>query len=1086
LVLVLVVLISLIGLAAGNAAPANPEVARVAAQGHIDAVALDFPADFAGARVAGAPTLGFDLDGNPSAFIFDVAKNGRTVGYVTVGADDNGPLVIESSAATSPVEKRLMFYKASGKSEAELAADLARGMSALYYLGGIEYYMAVPDDQKAALGSEFVNLANFSAVKKEALLRAHNDIKASLSEPQKKARFSQVWQAAAAGPASRQEAPAANLKAGTIQVIWPSAPNQYMIRGSRVAYNITWSASGVANVRIDLYKSPFTFTTLAASVPAGQGSFPYRPSSTIVPGPDYKIKITDTANAGVYDYSDNYFYISGSKIVPGCVGGSAGYAYTWYRGCVITAETMSVNYVGAHGFPDLYYPVTTAPWNGPGGVSYPTIARGLADRIGNAIGVPQSGGTVGDYGVDLIPEVNGVRAAINGLGYGLWNTLYAFNPSAETYRGVVDKNRPGQMGFYGGQTTYNNHATLFMGYAFYANLAALNQRTIYVYNTWDLNRHDVVYENQHGTGNILDYHETNPPMMVVKYPSAAGITLAHGQAVTVKWGSWASQTGHTNVRIELIKDGIPYDTVALSTPNDGSFLWYPKYTLPTSSYYRIRVRSATDSSVTDDSNNHFTISGSVPPPAPTNVAASDGSYYDRVLVAWNASPLATGYKVFRNTANNSAGATQIATPAGSPYSDFTATPGLTYFYWVKAVVPGYGDSGFSIGNSGYRHISPPQPPTNVFATDGTKGHRVDVSWSAPSNATSYKIFRSTTNNTATAKHIVSSFYTSYSDYTVTPTVVCYYWIKATNAGGDSAFSNGDSGYWNPAPQPPTNVRASDGTAAGRVYVTWTAPLYATGYKIFRNTANNSAGAVRIGTTIAGSYSDYTAVANVTYYYWIKATNASGESGFSNGDRGYRIPPPPAPTNVRASDGTYGDRVLISWTAVSGAIGYKVYRNATNTTVGAVMIGTATASPYSDLYAAQGAMYYYWVKAVNLGGDSGFSTSDRGMRGTGITSLAVNGIAWPGLILPARDVDIYQFTATVAGTYTIETWAGTLTDNYMYLYGPNSQTTLIATDDNSGTGNMAKITRSLSPGVYYVKIRAASTTATGTYTIRVTK
>jgi tyrosinase len=57
---------------------------------------------------------------------------------------------------------------------------------------------------------------------------------------------------------------------------------------------------------------------------------------------------------------------------------------------------------------------------------------------------------------------------------------------------------------------------------------------------------------------------------------------------------------------------------------------------------------------------------------------------------------------------------------------------------------------------------------------------------------------------------------------------------------------------------------------------------------------------------------------------------------------------------------------------------------------------------------------------------------------------------------------------------------------MYLYGPNSQTTLIEEDDDDGVGNAAKIIRTLSAGTYYVKIRAYSSSGTGTYTIRVTR
>ena len=60
------------------------------------------------------------------------------------------------------------------------------------------------------------------------------------------------------------------------------------------------------------------------------------------------------------------------------------------------------------------------------------------------------------------------------------------------------------------------------------------------------------------------------------------------------------------------------------------------------------------------------------------------------------------------------------------------------------------------------------------------------------------------------------------------------------------------------------------------------------------------------------------------------------------------------------------------------------------------------------------------------------------------------------------------------------------DNYMYLYGPNNTTSLIEVDDDDGTGFMARIVRSLSPGTYHVRIRSYYAAGTGTYTIRVTQ
>jgi hypothetical protein len=88
----------------------------------------------------------------------------------------------------------------------------------------------------------------------------------------------------------------------------------------------------------------------------------------------------------------------------------------------------------------------------------------------------------------------------------------------------------------------------------------------------------------------------------------------------------------------------------------------------------------------------------------------------------------------------------------------------------------------------------------------------------------------------------------------------------------------------------------------------------------------------------------------------------------------------------------------------------------------------------------------------------------------------------GSISPAGDVDWYFFTVTIPGTYTILTWPGMLADTYMYLYGPDNQTILIEEDDNGGGIFNAMIVRSLDVGTYYIKIRASSSSATGSYSI----
>ncbi len=76
--------------------------------------------------------------------------------------------------------------------------------------------------------------------------------------------------------------------------------------------------------------------------------------------------------------------------------------------------------------------------------------------------------------------------------------------------------------------------------------------------------------------------------------------------------------------------------------------------------------------------------------------------------------------------------------------------------------------------------------------------------------------------------------------------------------------------------------------------------------------------------------------------------------------------PAAPTGVAASDGTFADRVRVTWTAVTGATAYEVWRGTSSGSASAVKISAADVigTTYDDTTAAAGTTYYYWVKAKN--------------------------------------------------------------------------------------------------------------------------
>lgn len=85
-------------------------------------------------------------------------------------------------------------------------------------------------------------------------------------------------------------------------------------------------------------------------------------------------------------------------------------------------------------------------------------------------------------------------------------------------------------------------------------------------------------------------------------------------------------------------------------------------------------------------------------------------------------------------------------------------------------------------------------PTNVAATDGGASS-ITITWSAVAGASSYKIYRNSVNDSSTASQIGSPSSTTFTDTSGITGTVYWYFLKATNAGGDSDFSTGDSGYW---------------------------------------------------------------------------------------------------------------------------------------------------------------------------------------------------------------------------------------------------------------------------------------------------
>src|SRR6185503_11441887 len=81
------------------------------------------------------------------------------------------------------------------------------------------------------------------------------------------------------------------------------------------------------------------------------------------------------------------------------------------------------------------------------------------------------------------------------------------------------------------------------------------------------------------------------------------------------------------------------------------------------------------------------------------------------------------------------------------------------------------------------------------------------------------------------------------------------------------------------------------------------------YRVFRNTTNDAATAVDLGTTAEGSFFDQTAIAGQTYFFWIRGETGNVVGPLSQPEQGTRAngvtvfgpvpplnPPPVTPGN----------------------------------------------------------------------------------------------------------------------------------------------------------------------------------------------
>lgn len=438
----------------------------------------------------------------------------------------------------------------------------------------------------------------------------------------------------------------------------------------------------------------------------------------------------------------------------------------------------------------------------------------------------------------------------------------------------------------------------------------------------------------------------------------------------------------------------------------------------------------------------------------TGIDASDGTSTSEVSITWDPVFGATSYNIYRGTDTNVLLASNIGTSASESFSDTTATPGITYNYWIKGCSEEICNA-LSTWNSGWRSMP---IPANVQASDGTSIENVSVSWEPVSEAVDYEVYRAVSSSASPVLWSVFITDTTFNDPVATPGVTYYYWVKACNSYICSELSDYDTGWQDLGI--PTNLQATDGTEYLYIEVSWSGVANSTYYEVFYGDSALDT-PILLSNNAGMPYQDSDAEPGENRGYWVRACNdyiCGGFSEFEPGSRGiYDI------SGIQATDGDY-DKVTVTWTHIEDSVTYRVFRSETLDGTKTLLDSVTGMTFYEDTSASPGTIYFYWVNQCGPDVCSSFTEYDTGWRRGGalptvssITRLDANptNAAYVDFLVTfnkdVTGVDITDFVLTgTVGTPSVMNVSGSGNTRTVNVYtGTGSGTLrLDIVDDNS--------------------------------------
>lgn len=180
---------------------------------------------------------------------------------------------------------------------------------------------------------------------------------------------------------------------------------------------------------------------------------------------------------------------------------------------------------------------------------------------------------------------------------------------------------------------------------------------------------------------------------------------------------------------------------------------------------------------------------------------------------------------------------------------------------------------------------------------------------------------------------------------------------------------------NPSPVPtpqvpatPTGLAATPGS--GQISLNWNSVTGATSYVVYRGIISGSAAPFATG-VLAANFKDTNATNGTMYFYRVAAMIGNISSlptaQVSAMPQAAPVPPPPAiPTGLTATPGN--TQISLSWSAVAGATGYRLFRS-TISGIQGDQISSGASTTFLNTGLINGTAYFYRVASTNANGSS---------------------------------------------------------------------------------------------------------------------